>query len=136
MAKGEFHRSGIMVSTPKPIQVFNKQSILDILLVNNDFLFGWPRHQLGYKVASLDIDYSEKHMNFLGTSGYLRLISISKNKQDNRMGSIYYTTAQVGPLYDSQPWSPSNDSLGARVLLMGHSLQINIGEELHQSSWQ
>ena len=66
-----------MVSTPKPIQVFNKQSIFDILLVNNDFLFGWPRHQLGYKVASLDIDYSEKHMNFLGTSGYLRLISIS-----------------------------------------------------------
>jgi hypothetical protein len=56
--------------------------------------------------------------------------------QNNRMISIYYTTAQVGPLYDSQPWAPSIDSVGTRLLVMGHSLQINIGAELHQSSWQ
>lgn len=32
------------------------------------------RHALGYRVASLDLDYSEKHMNFLEVSGFLNLV--------------------------------------------------------------
>ena len=78
VAKGDYHRNGIMVSTPQPIQVFNKPSIIlsNSYGYTNGFLFGRPRHQLGYKVASVDYDYSEKHMNFLSTAGYLHLISI------------------------------------------------------------
>lgn len=29
------------------------------------------RHSLGYRVASIDFDYSEKHMDFLAVSGFL-----------------------------------------------------------------
>ena len=32
------------------------------------------RHALGYRTASLDLDYSEKHMNFLEVSRFLSLV--------------------------------------------------------------
>lgn len=33
----------------------------------------WGRHRLGYSVASIDFDYSNKHMDFLNVSGFLLL---------------------------------------------------------------
>lgn len=33
----------------------------------------YVRHTLGYSVASIDYDYSARHMDFLSVTGFLRL---------------------------------------------------------------
>ena len=62
------------------------------------------RHELGWRTASIDIDYSRKHMDFLGVNGFLLLdpfvclcLSACLSAQP---------LLQVDPLHHPQPGDP------------------------------